>query len=252
LVAYKLNHPEHLFVSANVINSWRLQDLHTAFMSTIPVAPDYRRLQNQRLDWRLSTAPFEPPKVQYESELLPQARLPTPPPYKHCWLPMRGATLEDTAIRDGLENCSHVAKWQCAAIAHYSFFYRLEQSTILFSTQLIIDNGKSYDFGVYDLHYAEYNTWPINLFVGWGHEINSARPIGKRDEDQLSRDYPRQIGKRITCVRYRLILDCVALGGALAAHFQYAWQPGLLDVTDVLDRYKALVIEKMGPDLLSY
>ena len=118
--------------------------------------------------------------------------------------------------------------------------------------QLIIDNGKSYDFGVYDLNYAAYDPWPINLFAGWGHEINSARPIGKYDEDQLSKDLPRQIGKRITCVRYRLILDCVALGSALAAHFHYAWQPELPDVTDVLDRYKALVIEKIGPDLLSY
>ena len=105
---------------------------------------------------------------------------------------------------------------------------------------------------MYDLHYAEYGPWPINLFAGWGHEINLARPIGKYDEDQLSKYLPRQTGKRITCVRYRLILDCVALGSALAAHFHYAWQPELPDVTDILDRYKALVIEKIGPDLLSY
>ena len=165
---------------------------------------------------------------------------------------MRGATLEDTAIRGGLEKCSDVDKWQCAAIAHYSFFYRLEQSTILFSTQLIIDNAKSYDFGVYDLHYAEYDPWPINLFAGWGHELTAARPIGKYDEDRLSMEYPRQIGKRMSCMRYLLILDCVAIGSALAAHYHYAWQSELAGVTDVLDRYRALVIEKIGSDLLLY
>lgn len=48
------------------------------------------------------------------------------------------------------------------------------------------------------------------------------------------------------------MIDCVALGSALAAHFHYAWQSEIRHITDVLDRYKALVIEKVGGDLLPY
>ena len=49
-----------------------------------------------------------------------------------------------------------------------------------------------------------------------------------------------------------LMVDCVALGSALAAHFHYSWQLEIREITDVLDRYKALVIEKVGADLLQY
>ena len=49
-----------------------------------------------------------------------------------------------------------------------------------------------------------------------------------------------------------LIVDCVAVGSALVAHLAYYWQAKVLEQTDVLDRYKSLVIEKVGGDLLLY
>ena len=49
-----------------------------------------------------------------------------------------------------------------------------------------------------------------------------------------------------------LIIDCVAVGSALVAHFSYYWQNEIRNRTDVLDRYKALVIDRLGSDLLPY
>lgn len=42
------------------------------------------------------------------------------------------------------------------------------------------------------------------------------------------------------------------MGSALAAHLSYYWQSHVVNATDVLDRYKALVIDRVGGDLLLY
>jgi hypothetical protein len=47
-------------------------------------------------------------------------------------------------------------------------------------------------------------------------------------------------------------LDCVAVGSALTSHLSYYWQSDVVNATDVLDRYKALVIDRVGGDLLMY
>ena len=131
LVAYKLNHPEHLFVSANVINSWRFQELHNAFMVTLPFAPDHTPLQNEILDWRVSKLhSAKPPSSDIGESHYEGHRLFIAPDYKHCWLPMQGGTLDDTPIRNGLHECSGADKWQCAAIAHYSLFSHLEKGIV--------------------------------------------------------------------------------------------------------------------------
>ena len=122
LVAYKLNHPEHLFVSANIINHPRLQNVHNAFMASIPFAPEHHPTHHTT-DWRISTLPTS----QLE-QVLNMGDWPEPPQYKHRWLPMRESTIDDCPIRDGLD-CSHHSQWQCAAIAHYSLFHHLEQRT---------------------------------------------------------------------------------------------------------------------------
>lgn len=44
--------------------------------------------------------------------------------------------------------------WRCAAMAHYSFFYRLEQNTL-----------DAYSFPLWDLSYPKYRHWSINMFA---------------------------------------------------------------------------------------
>ena len=49
-----------------------------------------------------------------------------------------------------------------------------------------------------------------------------------------------------------LTVDCVAVGSALAAHLSYFWQAELVNLTDCRERYRAIVIERFGGDLLGY
>ena len=124
-----------------------------------------------------------------------------PPDYKHRWLPMPGGILDDTPIRNGIDDCSGVNRWQCGVIAHYSLFEHLGKGTSLFILKMFTaDGGKCYDFGIYDLHHYAYDLWPINLFAAWGHELIAAGPIPSFDEDFLTSHYPKRIKKRIVAV----------------------------------------------------
>jgi hypothetical protein len=46
--------------------------------------------------------------------------------------------------------------------------------------------------------------------------------------------------------------DCVAVGSAMVSHLAYYWQGEMVNQTDVLDRYRALVVDKIGSDLIVY
>jgi len=59
-------------------------------------------------------------------------------------------------------------------------------------------------------------------------------------------------GNVLSPIDLRMTVDCVAVGSALVAHFSYYWQAEIVNRTDVLDRYKALVIDRVGSDLLPY
>ena len=122
LVAYKLQHPDLLFVSANIVNHPKLQEIHNARLVPQPFAPE-QSSSPQSEGWKIGDLPFSP----LQEVLSFSDDWPPPPEYKHRWLPMRGATIDDCPIRNGL-SCSGQPKWQCAAIAHYSFFRHLETS----------------------------------------------------------------------------------------------------------------------------
>jgi hypothetical protein len=187
-VEYKYNHPEHLYVSANIINHPRLQAVHNSIMTTRPFAPEFH-FTYETLDWRISPLPTSP----IESVANVEEDWPEPPEYKHRWLPMRHANPDDTPLRNGL-NCSNLPQWQCSTLAHYSFLQHLENG--IRPSQVNTDNSKQYDFGVWDLHGQQYKRWSINFFVAWGHEIIAARPFPEDDEQHLSVTYPKQIKKR--------------------------------------------------------
>jgi hypothetical protein len=46
--------------------------------------------------------------------------------------------------------------------------------------------------------------------------------------------------------------DCVAVGSALASHFSYYWQNQVGNFTDIRERYRALVVDRLGGDLIEY
>jgi hypothetical protein len=197
LVAYKTSHPEHLFVSANIVNHPRLQKVQSAYAAPVPFAPEQSPI-HETTDWRISTLPSSPLE-----EVKSMSEWPEPPDFKHRWLPMRSATIDDCPMRKGL-NCSDKPQWQCAAIAHYSLLYHIEQSIPSPLSALTIDTEAVYNFGVWDLHGLEYDRWSVNFFVAWGREIISARPFPEDDEQHLSADYPKSIRKRT----FLLMVEC--------------------------------------------
>jgi|SRR5579862_2505175 len=210
LVQYKLNHPEHLLVSANIINHPRLTKVHSWFMAPLPFAPDQHPLHTQHTDdWRVSSLP---------SSLLHEVKTMDdwidPPKHRHRWLPMRNSTIDDCPMRSGL-NCSGQPQWQCAAIAHMTLFARLEES-ISSHDIADVDNEKVYDFGVWDFHGLAYDRWSINFFAAWGHEIIEARPVPEDDEQHFSANHPQYLRKRNSCINrtnYRLCRswECIGL-----------------------------------------
>lgn len=121
---YKLDHPEYLFISANIVNHPRIQKLHNSHGAAVPFAPE-QLPTHQTLDWRISVLPSSP-----LAEVVSMDYWPAPPKYRHRWLPMRDAIIDDCPMRAGL-NCSGEPQWQCAAIAHYSLFQHLEDRTFL-------------------------------------------------------------------------------------------------------------------------
>lgn len=123
LVSYKLTHPDHLFVSANIINHPRLTKLHMGRMASFPFAPEHAPAPHAPIEWKTSLLPTSP--VEFVGDM---SEWPAPPEYKHRWLPMRGVGIDNCPMRRGL-NCSGVGQWQCATIAHYSLFYNLEYRT---------------------------------------------------------------------------------------------------------------------------
>ena len=130
LVEYKVNHPEHLFVSANVVNHPRLQKLHNSYGVPVPFAPEQSHTHGTH-DWRVSSLPSSPiEKVSSMDDW------PTPPEYPHRWLPMRAATIDNCPMQTGLSS-SDKPQWYCSVIAHYSLFHHLENSTHLCQSLLM-------------------------------------------------------------------------------------------------------------------
>ena len=159
-------------------------------MATLPFAPDPIPLQTQvPPDWRVSTLPSSSLE-----EVQTMADWPEPPEFRHRWLPMRNATIDDCPMRAGL-NCSGRPQWECAAIGHMTLFAHLENSNP-FPDVIDLDNERIYDFGVWDFHGISYDRWSINFFVVWGREIIEARPVPEDDEQHFSSNHPKALRKR--------------------------------------------------------
>ena len=87
-----------------------------------------------------------------------------------------------------------------------------------------------------------------------GDEISLPQDLSPRTMNNISPQIILNPYGNVPCLQIgqRLTVDCVAVGSALVAHFSYYWQNEIGDRTDVLDRYKALVIDRVGSDLLQY
>ena len=132
-------------MSANIVNHPRFQKLHNSYGASIPFAPDHTPINYTR-EWRISSLPSSRVK-----EVLSMDVWPHPPEYKHRWLPMKEAILDDCPMRSGLD-CWGQPQWQCATIAHYSLFWHLETRPYPRLSRLMIGDEHIYDFGIWDIN----------------------------------------------------------------------------------------------------
>ena len=149
-----------------------------------------------------------------------------PPTTPHRWLPVKGAkNLDGTPVRKAKYDPWGPGwnDWTLAAQEHYSFFANMEAGE---------EGVGRYRFGTWDMNYERLS---INFIAVWGRDVHKAMPIPRDDEQHLTKDMSRKLGRHV-------VVD----GGALVAHYSFGAQKEGLVLTDVLERYRALAREVCG------
>lgn len=168
-------------------------------------------------------------------------------PYEnHRWLPLGPEyILDGTPITTTAYDKSGPGwnNWAIAAQEHYSFLENLEKSELW-----------RYNFGIWDYQYERLS---INMIAIWGDDIVDNLPFPEDDEQYLTVDLPRKLGRRelllITKRKYGWCMlttraDSVMNGHAIASHYCFNAQridDKGLEWTDILPRYKAYADEKV-------
>lgn len=108
------------------------------------------------------------------------------PPYKnHRWLPLGPEyTLDGTPITRTTYDKSGPGwnNWAIAAQEHYSFLENLEKNELW-----------RYNFGIWDYQYERLS---INMIAIWGDDIVDNLPFPEDDEQYLTVDLPKKLGRR--------------------------------------------------------
>lgn len=247
LIASKINHPEHLVISANVINNPALAWVHYhlgAIHSYLPeqpspTSPKQDLIRHEGRDPSPSTTP-----ISWRASKLPQwtgpsdftlPKHPTAPAYRHRWLPLGpGFNLDGTPITmtDWKDHSASWGNWAVVAQEHYSFFENLEHDR-LDRYHFGSGNSNNNHNNIDDHHYWDYHyeRLSINLIAVWGDDIVENRPVPADDEKWLTVELPKKLGRHV-----------VVEGAAVACHFAFRGQKGL-ESTDVLERYASYAKE---------
>ncbi|KAJ9644215.1 uncharacterized protein PV06_05197 [Exophiala oligosperma] len=239
LVTTKLEHPEYLVVSANMINSPLLGWLHYRMGAVHPYLPAYNSFTDSpssfeeisagtteqtqgvtRVSWKHIDHPAwtGPDSFSFPHE--------EPPPLEgHAWLRLLETQESRThqLRRTPVINTTYetwgpgLKSWSIAAQHHYSFLENLHD-----------DNLHLYKFAPDAKPWiTDYDRLSINFIAINSTEILTHLPIPDDvvDEEWLTVTLPRQIGKSVA-------VDTQALG----VHFSFFFQ-GQLTSTDLLGRY---------------
>ena len=212
LVYTKLNHPKSFVVSANVINSPVLGWLHyhlgaiRAYLPELsPPSTDTEDAHETAETWRASELPswhgpedFTFPLVDKGDGMFGGLKTGDPgaPPFDgHRWLPLKNSTTE--IYRTPIAKVEYApwgtgwTSWAIAAQQHYSFLEHLEKGM----TKLYhFGSGKdAIEEGIWDASYTRLN---INFLAIWGYDVLSVLPIKGSDEEYLTVDAPKRLGRR--------------------------------------------------------
>ena len=183
MIAAKVAHPEHLFISANIINNPALSWVHYHQDAVLPYLPEQvKRPRNDTPSWRASKLPT------WQDAALFDRRQKMDPPFEgHRWLPLPpGYTLDGTPITTTAYDPYGTGwwNWPVAAQMHYSFLDHLERN-----------NLKVYDFGTWDYHYGRLS---INMLAFWGDDIVDNYPFSPDYDDEywLAIALPERLARR--------------------------------------------------------
>ncbi|KAJ5543072.1 hypothetical protein N7461_009075 [Penicillium sp. DV-2018c] len=228
IVKTKLENPDALVVSANVINEAALASLHSHPATALPYLPElYHVEQSHRAqsprpesqlvpDWRASNLPRwqGPPNFKVNKGFKP--------PYKgHRWLLPRDVSAGQDPIAASIytETGPTLQDWTVGAQQHYSFLHHLENN----------------DLGRYKFPIWVDPTENISENFGcfWGNDA-SAVHHAFCDENSSSCHKSTDSGPHV-------IID----GKGLVSH--YSAQQGVagLDATDLVSRYRAYAQERV-------
>ena len=181
LVATKRDHPEYLLVSANGINNPALSWVHYHLGAIHPYLPELvlpKEIPGP--SWRASKLPKWKDGALFNRHEWFDA------PYEnHRWLPLGPEyTLDGTPITTTAYDKSGPGwnNWAIAAQEHYSFLENLEK-----------DELWRYNFGVWDYQYERLS---INMIAIWGDDIVDNLPFPEDDEQYLTVDLPKRLGRR--------------------------------------------------------
>jgi len=226
IVTMKVNHPEYLLVSGNIINSPLMGWVHYHMGALHPYLPEFGVFEppNSVLDfsssnhksWHYTDYPNWTGPVDWYFELDQD------PPYDgHRWLRLPDdnrihgtpvAEIEYKTWGTGLKS------WAIAAQEHYSFLENLQDNRLdlyKFSKPWITD----------------YRRLSINFMTLWADEVLDNLPMDTVDEEWLTINLPRKLGKSV-------VVD----SDALAVHFTFGTQGGV-EKTDLLARYHDYALE---------
>ncbi|KAE8326086.1 hypothetical protein BDV39DRAFT_177469 [Aspergillus sergii] len=229
IVKTKLDHPDSLIVSANVINQAALQAIHSHPGVALPYLPELSSSDQPQIpvtqDWRATGLPaWEGPADFKVSKGYP------PPSKSHRWLPSADENGDRTPIGMSMygDNGPELDDWTIHAQQHYSFLQHLEDG---------------------DLYRYKFPMWvdptdslSPNFLCLRADDPSIVKSIIQQDADKLS----LEVAQEVLGSDRGTIID----GKGLAAHYSIEASSWGLDSTDILHRYRAYAEEMICLDTL--
>ncbi|KAJ5403939.1 hypothetical protein N7509_003810 [Penicillium cosmopolitanum] len=222
IVKTKLDNPDTLMVSANVVNEGALASLHSHRGVSLPYLPELQhtpqpsRSKSQlEHDWRASSLPSWTGPADFK------VRKDFKPPFEgHRWLLPRESATDRDPIAGSVytDTGPSMSDWTVGAQQHYSFLHHLE-----------LDNLDRYKFPLW-----VNPTEPVTINFGcfWGlREV-----FGHKSSEEIYESWAGSDG-----TRPNVTID----GKGLVSHYSSRQGVEGLDSTDVLERYRAYAQERV-------
>ncbi|KAJ5683158.1 hypothetical protein N7462_006323 [Penicillium macrosclerotiorum] len=227
IVKTKLENPNSIMVSANVVNEAALSSLHSHPGVAFPYLPELQHVKQPARsksqlshDWRASSLP------RWQGPASFRVRKGFKPPFQgHRWLlPIEsGSDRDPIAASVYTETGPTLKDWTVSAQQHYSFLDHLESNTL-----------EKYKFPLW----VE-PTEPISQNFGcfWGNDAETLRKLFMHSSDEdFSKSWIAPDG-----TRPHVSID----GKGLVSHYSASLGVSGLDSTDLLERYRAYAEEKV-------